>query len=189
MNGMDRRQFGVLFGVGVGSLAGGWLVADRMGGSTDKTVSIASVDTVPERDGFLARAEMLEDTITRAHTATLRVTLENHTDHTLTIGDGPRRVFSTLGSEERDPSLLLLSVDENPLKRPGCWRVLRSPALSMVLGTVDIPAGDRASIDLAVWGASDNDLEVCVPRGEFRFETTYSVAGQRVPWGFTLTVD
>lgn len=185
---MRRRTLLATIGVGVTGTAG---LTVLNSGMTEKRISIESTDEAPEEFGLSVGATVLEPRITRDHTASIRITVENERDESLRISDGGRKLFSTLTSDE--PGLLLLDRDASPLRSPGCWRPVVGQSSSMELRIAEIPSGGESAIDLGVWGESGVSLDECVPTGTFRFDTTYHVFGadgeQTFDWGLELSVE
>ncbi|MFC6836062.1 hypothetical protein [Halomarina ordinaria] len=175
---------------------------DTDGGSqpTDHvTVSVAETDDAPDL-AVRPEVEVLEATATGERPPRLRATVTNESDRTVTVGEGRAVVFEYVTSREEGGLMLLPGpADEYDPVSQGCWRLESGVAVTDEYRTRTLEAGASASSDLGVWALGEmEEGEPCVPTGEFRFESTFSVGdeeegpasgGEQATWGFTLAVE
>lgn len=160
-------------------------------------VSIVSVDDPPDLPVRPA-VEVVTPAASSDAPPQLRVTVTNTADHPVEVGEERDIVFAFVHSQER-PGLQLLPESEEgyPAVRPGCWRLAEPIFVAEYYGIVPLDPGESTARTVGVWGSPDLEAG-CLPTGEFRFLTTYTVArdereGMDEPddsarWGFTLRV-
>jgi hypothetical protein len=122
------------------------------------------------------------------------VTVTNEADETLSIGEGRDVVFAYVADE--DGHLILLPTGEEYPAEPGCWRLSEGIAVTEEYRTTELGPGESTSRLLDLYALPGEDA--CLPVGEFRFTSTYSVArgadrvasdGESTEWGFGVTLE
>lgn len=194
---MNRRDFLA------GSFAGGGLMSgclslpsDRSASTPHSRISITTTDPRPDLP-VRPNIEVVAPAATDAGPPELQARLENTADHTTEVGEERDIVFAFVSSEAR-PGLTLLPIesDYSPVES-GCWRLTDPVVVPEYYGVVSLEPGQTIGRRLGVWATPDG--EACLPRGEFRFQTSYAGArdqGAAIEdpswsgqWGFRLAVE
>ena len=123
---------------------------------------------------------------------TLHVSLTNTSDSTVTVGEGRAVRFQYVVDESR--CLQLLPAEEDyPVDGEDCLRLSDHVATTDEYRTEEIGPGETVEADVKLYALPEYDG--CVPVGEFRFATTYSVGesvdalDRQAEWGFTVALD
>lgn len=170
-------------------------------GTGDGAGPAASVVAVDDPPALPVRpaVEVIEAAATLSCPPTVRATVTNRSDGTVTVGEGRAIVFAYV-SDATD-ELVLLPADTNrgyPVEA-GCWRLAEPIFVTEEYRTVILDPGGSVSRRVGVYGKPDGDG--CLPVGEFRFETQYDVApgantvpdadrdGRGATWGFSLALE
>ena len=144
----------------------------RPEGTGGPTVTLASVDQRPNLP-VRPTVEVLEPVATQEHPPRLRVTVENGSDGPITLGEARAVVFQYVTSESGE--LTLLPPGEDYPAEAGCWRLREGIAVTEEYRTVTLDPGEAHASDLDLYGAPTQE-DVCLPVGEHRFETVFSVS-------------
>lgn len=177
-------------GEGTGNETGG----TRPEGTGGPGINIASVDDAPDAP-VRPSVEVIEDTATEEHPPMLRATVTNESDQAVTLGEGRAIVFAY--QYDTEEHLMLLPAGENYPAEPGCWRLTDGIAVTEEYRTVTLEPGESTSQELGVYGAPTQE-DVCLPVGEYRFESTFSVmegsdaetpSDSSFTWGFSVLLE
>ena len=155
---------------------------------SSRTVSLQGVEELPDSISAAITVELLSDTITSDHTATIRTTLRN------------------TGSREREFDIACQSVLPYPLysesgayvflpafqeyaRKTGCWENENpdeDPYRALECeGTARLQPDESRSAELALWSGTDDTK--CMPVGDVRFSTELLEGNHR--WGFTVEME
>ncbi|SFL56113.1 hypothetical protein SAMN04487950_4220 [Halogranum rubrum] len=140
--------------------------------------------------------EVTKEAATEEYPPQLRVTLTNESDETVQVGEGRAVVFAYVTSES--DQLTLLPADGDYPAEAGCWRLTEGIAVTEEYRILTIEAGESVTQLLDVYGTPNGDG--CLPVGEHRFETSYTVArgedglaggdgGEEGSWGFSVLLE
>jgi hypothetical protein len=164
---------------------------------------INSIDAAPDLP-VRPQVSLADPFLTSGSPPALRIDVENLTDEAVTVGEYRAVVFQYVSSN--DGAYLLLPVSDRSTEgtpdrvrgdyavtEQDCFQLADPIAVTTEYGTIEIPAGGTltAFVELYVGSTADG----CPPVGDYRFETTYSVApltddaGAPSEWGFTLSVE
>lgn len=140
--------------------------------------------------------EVSSPQITESSPGIVTATVTNMSDDTILVGEERAIVFAYVQSEQT-PGLQLLPepASQYPASHPGCWRLSSGIAIAEYYGTVELSQGESVNANLGVW-ALPEVRDACVPVGEYRFQTQFTVwegrelndAEETATWGFTLAV-
>lgn len=134
---------------------------------TPRSVSLGTLTQRKGGDTLTAEATLLEDTITTAHPARLRVTITADTPRTVTYTDCPPGDLHAADSPRSENQLLLSTFDPDT-DTASCWHLSRA-ALNM--GRPCLPREVRVTPDdpftrtYTIW--DDRDNTACYPPGEY----------------------
>jgi hypothetical protein len=163
----------------------------RPAGTGGPGLTLAAVDDAPALP-VTPTVEVTKDVATADHPPQLRVTVTNDGDETIQVGEGRAIVFSYVTSES-DQLTLLPAEGDYPAK-PDCWRLTEGIAITEEYRTVTLEPGDSVSQLVDVYGAAGGDG--CLPVGEHRFESTYTVLRgendddpEQARWGFSVLLE
>lgn len=165
----------------------------RPAGSGGPSLSIAGVDDAPDLP-VTPTVTVTRDVATEDHPPQLCVTVTNDGDETVQLGEGRAVVFAYVTSESDE--LILLPTGSDYPAEPSCWRLTEPIAVTAEYRVLTLEPGESTTQRVDVYGAADGDG--CLPVGEHRFETTYSVArgtdgipsdGKQARWGFAVTLE
>lgn len=156
-------------------------------------LSILSTDDDPDVP-VRPQVEVTREEATDDNPPQLRVTVTNESDEVVHVGEGRAIVFAYVTDDSG--ALQLLPAEGDYPAEAGCWRLTEPIAITEEYRIVELDPGASTTQLVDVYGAPDG--ENCLPTGEFRFETTYSVAvgADREPgddgtrdarWGFTVS--
>lgn len=158
-------------------------------------VVLLETDTIPLISSQPS-VEVTSAEITETAPAVLTATVTNMSDRTILVGEERAIVFAYVRSEQ-SPGLQLLPqpASQYPAEQPGCWRLESEIAIAEYYGTVELSQDESVSATLGLWGLPDI-TDGCVPAGEYRFQTQFSVwhgdeingPDETAEWGFTLEV-
>ncbi|MDS0300854.1 hypothetical protein NDI76_19065 [Halogeometricum sp. S1BR25-6] len=175
-------------GEGTGNETGG----TRPEGTGGPGINIASTDDAPDAP-VRPSVEVIEDTATEEHPPMLRATVTNESDQAVTLGEGRAIVFAY--QYDTEEHLMLLPADEDYPAEAGCWRLTDGIAVTEEYRTVTLEPGESTSQDLGLYGAPTQE-DVCLPVGEYRFESTFSVMDEAggeeqssFTWGFGVLLE
>ncbi|MFC4358638.1 hypothetical protein ACFO0N_11870 [Halobium salinum] len=176
-------------GNGTGGNASG---ETRPAGTGGPGVIVVGTDEAPDLPVRPA-VEVVREAATDDHPPQLRVTVENTSPETVRVGEGRAVVFSYVTDDSG--YLTLLPTGEEYPAEAGCWKLTEGIAVTEEYRTVEIAAGESLTqlVDLYATQQADG----CLPVGEFRFETTYSVLDEnaepvengQAAWGFSVTLE
>lgn len=144
----------------------------RPRGTGGPAVTLESVDQRPSLP-ITPTVELLEPVATDDHPPRLRVTVENGSDRTLTLGEARAVLFEYVTADTGE--LILLPADGDYPAESGCWRLQEGIATTMEYRTVRLDPDESVSADLDLYGAP-TDEDACLPVGSHGFESTYSVS-------------
>lgn len=158
------------------------------------------------------RVSVVDPWVTGGSPPVVRVDVDNPTDSPVVVGEYRDVVFQYAYAS--DAPLVWLPHSERSTdgvpdrERPdyevagdGCWRLTSGVAVTEEYGTVEIPAGGTLTAFVGLYATPEADAGAdatgCLPRGQHRFESTYSVfpegidggAEERDRWGFVLSVE
>lgn len=174
-------------GIGDGGDAGD----TRPSGTGGPGLALVSTDGDPGEPVRPAVA-VTRDAATEEHPPALEVTVTNESDRTLTLGEGRAIVFAYQSDTEGD--LILLPAGSDYSAEPDCWRLTGQIAVTTEYRTVTLDPGESVSREVELYATPDG--EGCLPVGEFRFESPYSVTdgvGQNeevsFTWGFDIALE
>lgn len=141
-----------------------------------RSVAVESTATVAANVPVSLDAAVRRRTSNPFRPPTVRVTATNEGDREWSLYCGPRPIFATQRSEERDPGLALVASGE-PVDTPlhGCWRLtdgLGYPAANPTVASLE--PGESASVDLGVYGGPENGSGACLPPGTYTFVESYN---------------
>lgn len=167
----------------------------RPAGTGGPGIIIADTDDAPDLPLTPAVA-VTRDVATEEHPPQLEVTLTNDSDDALQIGEGRAVVFAYVQSDTEQ--LTLLPADSDYDAEAGCWRLTSPIAVTQEYRMLTMQPGESVSQLVDVYGTAGKDG--CLPIGEHRFETTYTVArgedglanGEETTeanWGFTVLME
>ncbi len=165
----------------------------RPSGTGGPGVSIVNTDETPDLP-VRPEIEVVTEAATDETPPQLRVTVTNEADETLSIGEGRDVVFAYVADE--DGHLQLLPAGEEYPAEAGCWRLTEGIAVTEEYRTTELGPGESTSQLLDLYALPGEDA--CLPVGNFRFTSTYSVArgpdrlateGESAEWGFTLSLE
>ncbi|MDS0295589.1 hypothetical protein [Halogeometricum luteum] len=175
-------------GEGTGNETGG----TRPEGTGGPGVIIASTDDAPDAPVRPA-IEVVAEAATEEHPPTLRATVTNESDRTVTLGEGRDIVFAY--RYDTEDHLMLLPSDGDYPAEAGCWRLTDGIAVTEEYRTVTLEPGESTSQELGLYGAPTQE-DVCLPVGEYRFESTFSVMDEAggeeqssFTWGFSVLLE
>lgn len=182
---MNRRAY--LAGLGPG-LAGvsGCLASPGGTGGPLRRVTVVGTDTT----GIAVEAETLEQSVTRAHTAEVRLTWSNPgtAETSLSIG---RESAEPLVSKTRDDGewratgLVLVPASYDPQKESAdCWKPADYFGGGGDAESIALQPGDSLTHDYQLWTVPDRDG--CLPPGEYDFG---HFGGGTPAWRVTLGVE
>jgi len=166
----------------------------RPSGTGGPGVSVAGVDDPPDlpvRPGV----DVVREAATDDHPPGLRTTLENVTEDPVSVGEGRAVVFAYVYADGSD--LVLLPASGDYPTEPGCWRLTDGIAVTEEYRVRTLDPGETVSTRVDLYGTPG---EGCLPVGDYRFESTFSVAagreavpdgenGQSARWGFSVTLE
>jgi hypothetical protein len=169
---------------------------DDSGGTRPSGSGGPGVSIVARDDASRLAVEPSVEVVTEAASETsppqLRTTVTNPTDRTLWIGEGRAVVFAYVSSE--DGQLVLLPADGDYPAEPDCWRLAEPIAVTEEYRITELEPGASTSQLLDLYALPGEDA--CLPVGEFRFTSTFSVTDEEgeVPseggrWGFSVTLE
>ena len=154
---------------------------------------VAIVETAPAPDLPVEPAvEALEPEGTGDSPPTLHVTLTNTSDSAVVVGEG-RAIRFQYVTDESGSLQLLPAEEEYPVDGEDCLRLSEGVATTEEYRTEEIGPGGTIEADVKLYALPEYDG--CVPVGEFRFATTYSVGesidtlDQQGEWGFTVVLE
>jgi hypothetical protein len=167
----------------------------RPAGTGGPGITLAGTDDAPDLP-VSHTVKVTKDTATKEHPPQLRVTLTNDSDETVQVGEGRAAVFAYVTSDS--DQLTLLPADGDYPAEAGCWRLTEGIAVTEEYRILTIEAGESATQLLDVYGTPNGDG--CLPVGEHRFETSYTVArgedglsggneGKQGTWGFSVLLE
>ncbi|MFC6726502.1 hypothetical protein ACFQE1_19470, partial [Halobium palmae] len=164
----------------------------RPAGTGGPGVHIVATDDAPD---FPVRpaVEVTREAATPDYPPQLRVTVTNGSEESVSVGEGRAIVFAYVTDDSGD--LMLLPAGEQYPAEADCWRLTEGIAVTEEYRVVDLAPGESVSQLVDLYGTAGGDG--CLPVGEYRFETTYSLvdedgsseAGRGVEWGFSLTLE
>lgn len=144
----------------------------RPEGTGGPAVTLASVAQRPELP-VRPTVEVVDPVATADHPPRLRVSVENGADRRITLGEARAVVFEYVTSESGE--LITLPAGGDYPVEPGCWRLTEGIAVTTEYRTATLAPGEAVSSDLELYGAATGE-DACLPVGEHRFESTYSVS-------------
>jgi hypothetical protein len=159
------------------------------GGPAATVVSVDDAPTLPLEPGIAV--------VTAAATETsppvLRASLTNTGEEPLVVGEGRAIRFQYVTDDSR--TLQLLPADgDYPVAAGNCWRLEEAIATTMEYRTDKLAPGETIEADIGLYALAEYDG--CLPVGEFRFETTYSILPEaesadeeQAEWGFSLVLE
>lgn len=163
----------------------------RPEGSGGPVVALVGTDPAPDLPVEPA-VEVDESEGTGDSPPTLHVSLTNTSDTAVVVGEARAVLFEYVTDESG--SLQLLPADEEyPVDGEDCLRLSEGVAVTEEYRTEEIGPGETIEADVKLYALPEYDG--CVPVGEFRFVTTYSVGesvdalDQKGEWGFTVALD
>jgi len=170
------------------------------GGSTDDNtrpsgtggpgVSIASVDDQPDAP-LEIDVGVTHEVATEDHPPGLRVSTTNTGDEPVNIGEARAVAFAYQFSD--DGSLLLLPAGGDYPAEPGCWRLSDGVAVSREYRVRTLAPGETMATALWLYASIEVAAGACLPVGEYRFESRYTVnpesEGAEFSWGFSVTLE
>lgn len=137
-------------------------------------------------------AEVVREAATAEHPPRLRTTVANASGERVRVGEGRAVHFEYVSDETR--ALTFLPPEFEAPAEPGCWRLTDTVVVTEEYRTFELGPGESRgrSVDLY---ATHDETDACLPVGEYRFETTVSVAtGDAEPesstqWGFSVVLE
>lgn len=144
-------------------------------GGIQRRVSLASVDDVPAKHRLTIEVELLESTVTAAHTARLRVTTTNTgPKRKISIGEGTCNLFNRDSGLSEEPGLVLHSPESTEwIDRSGSrWvpdRPSDEPRAYAAYGCLSriYPKGDSVANEYVIW--DDYQVAGYMTPGTYRF--------------------
>ncbi|WP_416841723.1 hypothetical protein [Haloferax sp. DFSO52] len=167
----------------------------RPTGTGGPGIVLSSVDSAPDLP-IEPTVEVSEDVATDDHPPQLRITLTNTSDETVEVGEGRAIFFQYVSDDSRE--LIFLPAGEMYPADPGCWRLDEPIAVTEEYRIESFDPGESRSKLVDLYGAAKEDgEESCLPVGEFRFESTFTVGSlsggdeERTDarWGFSLSLE
>lgn len=193
---MRRRDY-LIGGLATSGLLAGCVSLPTDGGSSTRRPAITVIETDSRPDlPVQPSIEAVAPEATAGGPPELHASLTNTADHAIEVGEERDIVFAFVTSQAQ-PGLTLLPIDgDYDAVEPGCWGLADHVVVPEYYGVVSLDPGETTERRLGVWASPDGTG--CLPRGEFRFETTYAGARDRDDavedpewsgqWGFTLGV-
>lgn len=162
----------------------------RPSGTGGPGLRLVSTDDQP--DGPLEIAvEVTRDTATEEHPPGLRVSVTNTGDEPVAVGEARAVVFQY--RQSADDLLMLLPADYDAPAEPDCWRLTDGIAVTQEYQVAGIDPGESLTADLSLYASPQSEAGTCLPVGEFRFASTYSVDpeddGAQFTWGFSVGLE
>ncbi len=163
----------------------------RPKGSGGPSVALAGTDSLPDLPVEPA-VSVLGPTGTGDAPPTLRVSLTNTSDATVTVGES-RAVRFQYVTDEGGHVQLLPAEETYAVAGEDCLRLVEDVATTEEYRTEETGPGETVEADVRLYALPTYDG--CVPVGEFRFETTYAVGesvdelDRRAEWGFAVIMD
>ena len=168
----------------------------RLRGTGGPGVTLAVRDPQPDLPLEIA-VEVTRDVATGQHPPGLRVSLTNTGDAPIGVGEGRAVVFAYRTST--DGALTLLPAEFDAPAKPGCWRLTDGVAVTEEYHITRIEPDETISQTLSLYASHDGTTEpdACLPVGEHRFESVYSVhadaetpeSSQQATWGFSVLLE
>ncbi|KAB1185129.1 MULTISPECIES: hypothetical protein [Haloferax] len=159
-------------------------------------ITLTSVDSSPDIP-LEPMVEVSEAVATDERPPQLRITLTNTSDETVEVGEG-RAIFFEYVTDTSNDLIFLPAGQEYPAEA-GCWRLSDPIAVTEEYRIESFDPGESRSKLVDLYGATkqDGDEETCLPVGEFRFESTFTVGGlsggeedrKTAKWGFSLSLE
>lgn len=137
------------------------------GGPGVTVVSVDAADGLP----VVPSVEVVREAATEESPPRIRTVLENTSDESVTVGEG-RAVHLEYVYDDSDALVFLPSDGEFPAD-PGCWRLTDGVAVTEEFRTFEIDAGGSSSRTVDLYATPGED--VCLPVGEYRFETPVTI--------------
>jgi hypothetical protein len=165
----------------------------RPSGTGGPGVSIAATDDAPDLP-VRPEIEVVTEAATDETPPQLRVTVTNEADEVVSIGESRDVVFAHVADE--NGHLQLLPAGEVYPAEAGCWRLTEGIAVTEEYRTTELESGESTAQLLDLYALPGEDA--CLPVGNFRFTSTYSVArgpdrmateGESAEWGFSVTLE
>lgn len=164
----------------------------RLEGTGGPGVTLASLDAQPSQPIRIA-VDAIRDA-SDEHPPGLRVSLTNTGESALGVGEGRAAVFAYQSSDEG--YLTLLPAEYDAPAEAGCWRLTDGIAVTEEYQIRTIEAGETVSQELSLY-ASGTEEDACLPVGEHRFESAYTVFadpdqpddGEQFSWGFSVLLE
>lgn len=194
---MRRRDY-LLGGIATSSLLAGCVSPATDGSSSTPraAITITGMDSRPDLP-IRPSIETVAPMASAAGPPELRASLTNTADHAIEVGEERDIVFAFVTSQARPGLTLLPMKGDYDAVQAGCWRLADPVVVPEYYGVVSLDPGATMERRLGVWATPDGDG--CLPRGEFRFKTTYAGARDRADavedpewsaqWGFRLAVE
>ena len=159
---------------------------------SNPSLSLVNADADPDLPVSPA-VEVNREVATDDHPPQLRVTVTNAGDEVVHVGEGRAIVFAYVTDDSN--ALQLLPADGDYPAEAGCWRLTDGIAITEEYRTITLDPGETTTQLVDLYGAPGGDG--CLPTGEFRFESTYSVTtgedavpggseGSSARWGFSV---
>ena len=166
----------------------------RPAGTGGPGLAIVGTDDAPDL-AVRPSVGIVEDTATAEHPPQVRVTVTNESDRTVRVGEGRAIVFAYVHDESRE--LVWLPVGSDYPAEPDCWRLQEPIAVTQEYRVETLEPGASVEQVVGLYGSASGETDACLPVGEFRFTTTYSVTGddeapdegERAEWGFSVSLE
>ena len=174
-------------GDGSGDDAGG----TRPEGTGGPGVSIVSTDGDVGLPVDLA-VETVREAATTEYPPRLRTTVTNASDERVRVGEGRAVHFEYVSDVTR--ALTFLPPEVEAPAEPDCWRLTDTVAVTEEYRTFELGPGESRSRPIDLYATHD-EVDACLPVGEFRFETTVSIVSDdaepqsSAQWGFSVTLE
>jgi hypothetical protein len=165
----------------------------RPEGTGGPGISFREIDDAPDLP-IRPTVEIVAEAATEDHPPGLEVTLTNESEEAVRVGEGRDVTFAYVYDTSND--LVLLPADGEYPAEAGCWRLTDGIAVTEEYQTFTLDAGESVSAALDLYGVSGG--EGCLPVGDFRFESRYSVTtnteeiptdGESATWGFSVALE
>jgi len=162
----------------------------RPSGTGGPGITISATDDDPDIP-IQPAIEVVREAATADHPPRLRTTLTNTSEEAVTIGEGRAVHFEYVTDGDGLLTLLPPADDDGYLAEADCWRLADQIVTTEEYRTIEIAGGDSSSRAVDLYATTEADG--CLPVGEYRFETTISLAGEdtdaAATWGFSIVLE
>ena len=135
--------------------------------------------------------QITNNTATTEQPPKLCVTVTNTGNEAVTVGEARAVVFEYQHSVGN--ALFLLPVEFDAPAAPDCWRLTEPIAVTQEYRTERLDPGASLSSELSLYASAQSPAGTCLPVGEHRFESSYTLTPgddqQGFSWGFSVLLE